>query len=233
MQTSLEIVTPDGTFRTHVARPDSVPDAPVVVVLHEVFGVNADMRKTCDELAAQGYIAMCPDLLWRLEPGVDLTDRTQAELEKAVALYTAFDVDKGVQDATRVIAHARTLTGSTGKVGVLGFCLGGLMSYLAGARAEPTAAVAYYPGNADNYIGEASKIECPLLVHLAGEDEYIPKLAQLQIVDSLRDKSTAEVHTYPGRNHAFARHSGSHYDESAATVANRRSADFLAKYLKA
>ena len=232
MQSSLQIDTPDGAFRAYTARPLTADAAPVVVVLHEVFGVNADMRQTCDELAAQGYLAVCPDLLWRLEAGVDLTDRTQAELDKAVALYSAFDVDLGVKDVARVIAHVRAMRGSTGKVGVVGFCLGGLMTYLASARAAADAAVAYYPGNADKYLAEASKISSPLLVHLATEDEYIPKPAQQRIVDTLlQGRGNTEVHRYAGCNHAFARHSGSHYDPAAAALANQRSTAFLARHL--
>ena len=233
MQTSsLQIDTPDGPFRAHVARPDETAPAPVFVVLHEVFGVNADMRQTCDDLAALGYIAVCPDLLWRLEPGIDLTDRTQAELDKALALYTAFDVDTGVEDAIRTIERARSLPGSTGKVGVLGFCLGGLMTFLTSARTGADAAVAYYPGNADKYLAEAAKVITPLLVHLAREDEYIPKPAQRQIVEALRDRPGAQAFNYAGCSHAFARHSGSHFDAAAAALANERRAAVLARYLK-
>ena len=232
MQTSLQIDTPEGPFRAHVARPASSAPAPVVVVLHEVFGVNADMRMTCEALAAQGYVAICPDLLWRLEPGVALTDRTQAELDKAVALYTAFDLDTGVQDAARTLEFARSLPGTTGKVGMLGFCLGGLLSFLANARAGADATVAYYPGNVDKYLAEAPKIATPLLMHLAQEDEYIPKPAQQQILEALKGRPTVQTYSYAGCSHAFARHSGSHYDAAATALANDRSAAFLARHLK-
>jgi carboxymethylenebutenolidase len=232
MQTSLQIDTPDGAFRAHVVRPAGNAPAPAVVVLHEVFGVNADMRMTCDELAAQGYVAICPDLLWRLEPGVELSDRTPAELDKAMALYAAFDLDTGVRDAARTLDFARSLPGTTGRVGMLGFCLGGLMSFLASARAGADAAVAYYPGNADRHLADAPNIATPLLVHLAQEDEYIPKPAQRQIVEALNGRPTVQIRSYAGCNHAFARHSGSHYDAAAAALANGRSAAFLARHLR-
>jgi carboxymethylenebutenolidase len=203
-----------------------------VVVLHEVFGVNADMRQTCAELAAQGYLAICPDLLWRLEPGIDITDRTQAELDKALALYTAFDVDAGVDDALRAVEAARSLPGSTGKVGVLGFCLGGLLSFLTASRPGADAAVAYYPGNADKHLDHASTVNDPLLVHLAQEDEYIPLESRTRIVRALEDRPTVELRFYPGCSHAFARHSGSRYDPTAAKLANHRSAAFLAAHLR-
>jgi carboxymethylenebutenolidase len=232
MQESIQIDTPEGSFRAYVARP-AASLAPVVVVLHEVFGVNADMRKTCDELAAQGYLAICPDLLWRLEPGIDMSDRTQAELEKAVALYTAFNPDMGVLDVARTLQTARALPGSTGKVGLLGFCLGGLMTFLTTARVGADAAVAYYPGSADKYLAEAARIDSPLLVHLAQEDEYIPKDAQSAIVDALGRRTSATTYVYPGCSHAFTRHGGSHYDGAAAALANGRTAAFLASHLRA
>jgi carboxymethylenebutenolidase len=230
MNESLQIDTPDGSFRAHVARP-TADRAPAVVVLHEVFGVNADMRQTCAELAALGYLAICPDLLWRLEPGVDITDRTQAEMDKALALYTAFDVDAGVDDAARVVEMARSLPGSSGKVGVMGFCLGGLLSFLTAARPGTDAAVAYYPGNADKHLGQAATVNDPLLVHLAQDDEYIPLESRVQIVRALQDRPTVQMRFYPGCSHAFARHSGSRYDAIAAKLANHRSAAFLAAHL--
>ena len=232
MQSPLRIDTPDGSFNAYVARPTRPAPASTVVVLHEVFGVNADMRRTCDELAARGYVAICPDLLWRIEPGIDLTDRTPAEIEKATALYAAFDPDKAVADVARTLDLARRQPGTTGKVGVMGFCLGGLLSFLTAARIGTDAAIAYYPGNADKYIDEAPRIGTPLLVHLAQEDEYIPKPAQKLIVDALAQRPMARTFSYAGCSHAFARHGGSHYDAGAAILANGRSADFLARHLK-
>jgi len=232
MHESIQIDTPDGSFRAHVARPAATAPAPVVVVLHEVFGVNADMRKTCDELAAQGYVAVCPDLLWRLEPGIDLSDKTQADLDKAASLYSAFNLDTGVDDVARTIQRARTLPGTTGKVGLMGFCLGGLMSFLTTARVGADASVAYYPGNADKHLEESMLIDSPLLVHLAQEDEYIPKGSQLEIVQALGRQPTVRTHSYVGCSHAFARHSGNHYDAAAAALANDRSAAFFASHLK-
>jgi carboxymethylenebutenolidase len=231
MHESIQISTPEGTFRGHVVRPTGTHTA-VVVVLPEVFGVNADMRQTCEEVAALGYIALCPDLLWRLEPGVDISDRTPAELSKALALYTAFNVDTGVDDVARAIQAARTLPGANGKVGLMGFCLGGLMSFLTTARVGADAAVAYYPGNADKYLDETVRIDGPLLVHLGQEDEYIPQEARMRIERALELRPTVRTYSYPGCSHAFARHSGSRFDAAAAALANQRSASFLASYLR-
>lgn len=230
MHESIQIHVPGGSFKALIARPVAAK-APVVVVLPEVFGVNADMRQTCTELANQGYIAICPDLFWRMERGVELTDQTQAELDKATALYQAFDLDAGVADIVQTVSFARIMPSSTGKVGLLGFCLGGLMSFLTTARVGADASVAYYPGNADQHLDAANHIDSPMLVHLAQEDEYIPKEAQRRIADALIGRPLVHLHSYPGCSHAFARHRGLHYDADAALRANERSAAFLAAYL--
>src|ERR1700754_1167409 len=152
MPSYIDIPTDGGSFKAYIARPDR-PTAPVVVVLHEAFGVNADMRQTCDELAAHGFIALCPDLYWRLEPGVDLGVTSDAEWQKAVALYTAFDRDAGVGDIAATVRVAGALDGASGKVGLLGFCLGGLMTFLTAARQQIDAAVAYHGADTDKYLG--------------------------------------------------------------------------------
>jgi len=229
MHDRIQVVAPDGTFAAYVARPTQTP-APAIVLIHEVFGVNADMRQSCDELAARGYLAICPDLFWRLEPGLELTDRTEAELAKAAVLYGAFDLDAGAADIATTVAAARGMPGANGRVGLVGYCLGGLLTFLATARGRPDAAVAYYPGNADRHLEEADRVSSPLMFHLAEEDEYIGKEAQRQIAAALTSRAT--IYSYPGRHHAFARHRGTAYDPEAAALANARTAAFLALHLK-
>lgn len=225
------VETPDGSFRAYVARP-SIPIAPAIVVIQEIFGVNADLRDTCDELASHGYLAISPDLFWRLEPGVDMSDQTEAEWKKGIALYTAFDYDAGVEDIAATMKMARTMPGSSGKAGLMGFCLGGLLTFLVTARKGADASVAYYGGNTEKHLNEANQIRTPLFIHLGEEDEYIPKEAQAAIAAALHDNPYAKVFTYPGCSHAFARHRGAHYNKDAATLANRRTIDFFDLYLK-
>ncbi|MNV00716.1 Carboxymethylenebutenolidase [compost metagenome] len=231
MHAPFRIATTGGSFNAYVARPQKLP-APAIVVIHEVFGVNADMRQTCDELAAQGYLAVCPDLFWRITPGLDLSDRTQAELAQAQVLYNAFDLDAGVSDIAATVQAARAMPEVTGKIGVVGYCLGGLLAFLTAARARPDATVAYYPGNADKHVREADRIANPLIVHLAQKDEYIPADAQRQIASALNGQPQVQVYSYPGCGHAFARHRGTAYNAEAAALANRRTADFLALHLQ-
>jgi carboxymethylenebutenolidase len=231
MHDRIQINAPEGTFAAYVARPQETP-APAIVVIHEVFGVNADMRQTCDDLAARGYLAICPDLFWRLEPGLEMTDQTEAELTKAAALYAAFDLEAGAADIATTIVAARRMPGSNGRVGVVGYCLGGLLTFMTAARVGPDAAVAYYPGNADRHLEEADRVASPLIVHLGEEDEYISKEAQRQIVAALGPRPQATVYRYPGCHHAFARHRGTAYDATAAALANSRTDAFLDQHLK-
>ncbi len=227
----ITVDTPDGSFRAYVANP-RVLAAPAIVVIQEIFGVNADLRNTCDELAAQGYFAISPDLFWRQEPGVDMSDQTEAEWKKGFALYTAFDYEAGVADIAATMEIARTLPGANGKVGLIGYCLGGLMTFIVTARKGADASVEYYGAGTEKHLDEANNIKNPLLIHLGEEDEYISSDAQKAIIGALKDNSFAQVFTYPGCRHAFARHHGIHYDRDAATLANGRTADFFNLHLK-
>lgn len=227
----ITISSPDGTFQAYVARP-ATERAPVVVVIQEIFGINDDMKATCQELAQSGYIAICPDLFWRQEPGLSLSHWTEAEWKKAGELYTAFDFDKGVEDIGETIDTARTLPGSTGKVGVMGYCLGGLMTFLTAARVGADAAVEYYGGGTDKYAAEAANITAPLMIHLGEEDEFISPKAQAMIKAAVADRPNIEVFSYPGCAHAFARHTGTRYDAEAAKLANARTWAFFDKHLR-
>ncbi|QYE33564.1 dienelactone hydrolase family protein (plasmid) [Polymorphobacter sp. PAMC 29334] len=231
MGDQINITTADGTFNAYVARPDT-STAPAVVVLQELFGVNDDMRQTCDELAAHGFIAICPDLFWRQKPGVDLDVRSEDDWQTGLALYQAFDRDLGVDDVAATVVAVHNLEGSSGKVGLLGYCLGGLMTFLAAARTQVDAAVAYHGADTEKYLSEAPAISAPMLMHLAGNDEFMPELARTAIISTLSSKANAQVFTYAGCNHAFSRHNGAHYDAMAATLSKQRTWTFLAAMLR-
>jgi carboxymethylenebutenolidase len=220
----------EGTFRAYVARP-AVALAPAVVVIQEIFGVNVDIRETCDELAGRGFIAIAPDLFWRKEPGLDLSSWSESDWKQGLALYAEYDRDAGVRDIAATAAVAKRLEGSSGKIGVMGFCLGGLMTYLAAARTDIDVGVSYYGGGTDQFLDEAPALTTPFLVHLAEEDEFISKPAQEKIKAALSGKPNVELYTYPGCNHAFARHTGTHYDRNAAAMANERTRAFLVEHL--
>ena len=224
------IRTPDGEFDAYVARP-AAEKAPAIVVIQEIFGVNAVMRGIADEFAAAGYLAVCPDLFWRIEPGVDITDQSEAEWKKAFALYNAFDVDLGVKDIAAAVAHARQDRGCSGKVGSVGFCLGGLLAFLSATRTDVDAAVGYYGVGIEKHLGESDMLNDPLLLHIAADDQFVPREAQALIVASLKNHPQVELYTYPGRDHAFARPGGEHYDAADAALAKSRTLALFKKAL--
>lgn len=231
MENPIIIESPEGAFRAYIARPKVLP-APAVVVLHEVFGVNADIRKTCDELAEQGFIAVAPDLFWRQEPGVDLSVTSEPDWRHGLRLYQAYDRDAGARDVKDTAALVAKLPECIGKVAVLGYCLGGLMTFLTAVRYGVDAAVVYHGGDTEKYLSEVNGLHAPLLMHLAEEDEFISKAAQAEIKAALAGKPNAKVYSYPGQRHAFARHNGAHYNADAATLANARTSEFLHEHLQ-
>ena len=223
--TDIIIQGPDGEFSAY-----QTGEGPVLVVLQEIFGVNQVMRDLCDEYAAQGYTAICPDLFWRIEPGIQITDKTEEDWQKAFDLMGQFDVDAGVRDIAATIAHARA--NGADKVGAVGYCLGGQLAYLTACRTDADACVGYYGVNIQNLLDEAKLISHPLMLHIAGKDEFVPPEAQGQIMDTLSKHGLVTVHHYAERDHAFARPGGAHYHAEDAELANGRSLNFLNKNLK-
>ena len=228
--TMTTITTKDGTFSAYVARP-AAAKAPAIVVIQEIFGVNAVMRAIADDLAAQGYLAICPDLFWRIEPGIDITDQSEAEWAKAFELYTAFNVDKGVEDIAATLATIRADEGCNGKVGSVGFCLGGLLSFLTATRTDIDAAVCFYGVGIENKVDEATSLSRPVMLHVAEEDQFVPKAAQATLTEALSGNRLVTLHNYAGRDHAFARKGGEHYDAADAALAEQRTLAFFAANL--
>jgi carboxymethylenebutenolidase len=221
-----------GSFSAYLATP-SGGSGPAVVVIQEIFGVNKVMRDICDGMAKQGYTAICPDLFWRQEPGIQITDKSEEEWQKAFSLYQGFDEAKGVEDLAATIDFIRGHdANSDGKVGTMGFCLGGKLAYLCGTRTDAEANVGYYGVGIEAALDEADKITRPMLLHIAEEDGFCPKEAQEKIHAALDGHSNVTIHDYPGVDHAFAREGGEHYDADAANVANERTHQFLNAYLR-
>jgi carboxymethylenebutenolidase len=231
MEDRISIEGRDGAFSAYITRPKTLP-APAVVVLHEVFGVNSDIRKTCGELTEQGFIAVAPDLFWRQEPGVDLSVTSEPDWQHGLRLYQAYDRDAGTRDIKDTADVVAKLPGCIGKVAVLGYCLGGLMTFLTAVRYSVDAAVVYHGGDTEKYLSEANGLDAPLLMHLAEEDEFISKAAQAEIKAALASKPNVTVYSYPGQHHAFARHNGEHYNAAAAALANGRTREFLNQQLR-
>lgn len=233
MKKTLRIKAADGgTFTAYAAYPETDLPAPAVIVIQEIFGVNAVMRGICDGLALAGFVAVCPDLFWRQEPGIDITDKTDAEWKKAFALYNGFNVDLGIEDLKATLAHIRDFDeDATRHVGTLGYCLGGKLAYLMAARSDADCNVSYYGVGIEELLDEAKNIRKQFLMHIAEKDKFVPIAAQQKILGALNKHKNVEIHVYPDVDHAFAREGGAHYDKEAARQANSRTSDFLASHL--
>jgi carboxymethylenebutenolidase len=219
-----------GSFTGYLAKPAS-GRGPGVLVIQEIFGVNAVMREIADAMAKQGYVALCPDLFWRQEPGIQITDKTDAEWKRAFALFNGFDLDKGIDDLKASLDALRKTPGCTGKAGTMGFCLGGKLAYLMATRSAADCNVAYYGVGIEGMLDEAAKIAKPLLMHIAEKDQFVPPEAQKKIKEGLKANRHVAIHSYPGVDHAFARIGGQHWNAQAAALANQRTAEFLKKNL--
>lgn len=232
MKEYITIEGKDGSFSAYIARPKPSP-ASAVVVLQELFGVNADIRQHCDELAEQGYLAVAPDLYWRQEPDIDLSVRSKEDWDHGLRLNQAYDRDAGARDIKDTVDTVAGFPECNGHVALLGYCIGGLMTFLTAARFSGiAAAVAFHGGDTEKYLDEVPGLDAPLLMHLAGEDEFMPKAAQDAIKAAFAGKSNATIYTYPGQRHAFTRHNGEHYNAEAAALANGRTSEFLHRQLR-
>jgi carboxymethylenebutenolidase len=218
-----------GRFRAYLAVP-AKGSGPGVVLIQEVFGVNQEMRDLADLYAAEGYVVLCPDLFWRLAPGIEL-GQSEADRQRAFDLYNRFDVAKGVQDITATVAALRGLKQCQGKVAALGFCLGGKLAFLAAAKSRVDCAVAYYGVGIEQSLDLAAKIKCPVLMHFAEQDQYVPMRAVEKVRKAFAGRPEIEIHVYPGVDHAFSRKSGPHYDKPAAGMAHSRSIALLRRVM--
>ena len=217
-------------FDAYMALPAS-GYGPGIVVLQEIFGVNEYMRSVCDWYASHGFVAICPDLFWRQEPGVQLTDRSEAEWQKAFALYQGLDEVKAVGDSAAAVEFLRKHPVCSGQVGAVGFCLGGNLAWLLSVRFKPDCAVGYYGVSIEKTVGEADGLSSPLMLHIGGKDQYCPPDAQKEIHAALDANPLATIHDYPDQDHAFGRPGGEHYDANAAELANLRTLEFFVRNL--
>lgn len=224
----VEIAGPDGAFKAYVARPSGTPKGAVVAV-QEIFGVNAVMRGKTDWLAREGFLAVCPDLFWRIKPGIDLTDQTDAEWREAFGYMNQLDKDASVKDVAATLAWART-QGVT-KAGVMGYCMGGYIAFLAACRTDSDATVAYHGGGIHTALGEAGCIKKPLMLHNPMKDSFIPVEALNTIRETLKSNPLVTVHEYAEQDHAFTREGGKHYDAEATRLADGRTIAFLNQHL--
>ncbi|MCV0383250.1 MAG: dienelactone hydrolase family protein [Erythrobacter sp.] len=220
----------DENFKAYVARPADTPKA-AIVVIQEIFGVNAGMRRKCDRLAEDGYLAVAPDLFWPLERGIELDPDVEPEMQRALDLMGKFDQDEGIRDIEATIKWARDEIGG-GKVGAVGYCLGGRLAYMTAARTDSDATVGYYAVGVDELLREKDAIANPLMLHIPTEDGFVDKETQRKMHDGLDSHPKVTLHDYEGMDHGFATEFGKRRNDECAKLADKRTAEFFAEHLQ-
>lgn len=229
---NITIPSKDGeSFSAYIAMPEQTP-APCVIVIQEIFGINQGIREKCDWLASEGYIACAPDLFWRIKPGIELSDRNEQELARAFELFGEFNIDQGIEDIKATIHTLKGHADSTGKVGCLGYCLGGKLAYLTACRTNINSSIGYYGVGIEELLAEANNIKAPLALHIAENDGFVPPPSQEKIHEGLDNHDQVTLYDYPAVDHAFTRVGGDNYNEEAAKIADDRSLNFLKEHLK-
>ncbi|HYB08198.1 MAG TPA: dienelactone hydrolase family protein [Alphaproteobacteria bacterium] len=214
-----------GSFKAYLAMPNE-GSGPGIVLLHEIYGVNRCIRDVADRYAEEGYIVLAPDLFWRLAPGIEL-GATEPDRQKALEYYSKFSLDRAVDDIDATVSALRALPECTGRVGALGFCLGGLLSYLAAARIGVDAAVAYYGVGIEKFLGDAAAIECPMVLHFGEKDSHNPPQAVDAIRRALEERPAVDIYVYADADHGFARPGGPYFHKPSAMMAHSRSIALL------
>lgn len=217
-------------FQAYVAEPEGPPRG-AIVVIQEIFGVNEGIRRKCDRWAALGYIGIAPDLFWRLEPGVELDPDVPDEFEAALALMGRFDQDEGIRDIEATLRAARARLPEGGKVGCVGYCLGGRLAFMTAARTDVDASVGYYAVGVDGLLRESNALARPLMLHIAGDDHFVGPDVQAAMHEALDDHPKVTLHDYPGENHGFAAEMGKRRSDKSAQTADQRTENFFAEHI--
>ena len=228
----IDVATLDrtGSFKAYRADPAGTPRA-AIVVIQEIFGVNPGIRRKCDRLAQDGYLAIAPDLFWRIEPGIELDPDVPDQMTRALSLFPIFDQGQGIADIEATIRAARAALGGGGKVGCVGYCLGGRLAYMTAARTDIDTSVGYYAVGVPDLLRESHAIARPLMLHIAGADHFVDAATRAAMHEGLDHHPKVTLHDYPGEDHGFATEVGARRSPEAADLADSRTMTFFAEHL--
>lgn len=228
--TSIPTLEGDSQFDVYVAQPEGRPKA-AIIVIQEIFGVNEGIRRKCDNLAKAGYLALAPDLFWREQAHIELDADVPEQFQAAIGHMQKFNQDQGIRDIEATIKAARLQLGGDGKVGLVGYCLGGRLTFMSACRTDGDAFVCYYGVGIDGLLNEQHAIGKPVLLHVPTADGFVPADAQQRMHEGLKDNRHVTLQDYEGLDHGFAAEMGDRRNEDAAQLADRRTADFFAAHL--
>ncbi len=224
-----------GDMNIYSAAPDgAAPAKGAIIVIPEIFGLNAGIRQKCDGWAALGYLAVAIDIFWRFAPGVELDPDVPEQFDEALGYFQQYDANDGAMDIETTIRAIRAGIGGhapVAKVGLVGYCLGGRLAYMAACRTDVDASVGYYGVMIDSMLDEARAIANPLMLHIPVADHFVEPEAQAAIHAALDLHPKVTLHDYAGLDHGFAAEMGNRRDEAGAQLADGRTAAFFAEWV--
>lgn len=228
--TSISINSHDGqSFGGYLSLPPK-GTGPGLVIIQEIWGVNAHIRDVADQYAMDGYVVLAPDMFWRQKPGVDL-QYTEADTQLAYQYMNNLDAPNAVKDLQAAAQVLRARTEVTGQVASLGYCMGGRLSYCVAATGAVDAAVCFYGGRIQDNLALAPQIEVPILFHYAQLDDHIPPSAVQAVQGAFAGRDNAQFHVYPGVGHGFNCWGRPMYNQRAAALARGRTLQWLGQTL--
>ena len=231
-ESRLTISSTDGhTFNCHVAAPETKGAMPAILLIQEIFGINANMRWTAKLFAEAGFLVAVPDLFWRASPGIELDPADPQQRARAMALNGSFNSQSGLSDCRQTIEQLRRHVSCNGRVGAVGYCLGGRLAFLLAMQGVVDAGVSFYPVAIQSELKGLEASDVPLLVHLGSDDALCKVEAQLEIKEFVEAKGDNAVVVYAGVGHGFARIGRSGDAAAAAESAERATVMFLKKHI--
>jgi carboxymethylenebutenolidase len=226
---TIDIKTPTGSGYTgYLSLPEK--KGPGILLIQEIFGVNSHIREVADLYASAGYVVLAPDVFWRVQPGVQL-GYTPEDVQKGISLFSKCNPEEIVSDLGKAAETLKQEPQYAGKLGVVGYCMGGTFAYLLATKDLVDAAVGYYGGNIDKYLDGAKNLHCPIMLHFGEKDGHIPMSKVETISNALKGKGHVEVYVYKAADHGFNCDQRKSYDRQAAMLAFARSMILLDKTL--